>query len=153
MIKTVSASRCASSMLWVDIRIVVPSARSASISAQSSCRTWIEADRRLVEQDQPGAVDERAGDQQAPAHAAGQLVDTAVATVDEVCHFQRPLDRRAALGAADPVEVSEDEEVLLHGERHVEVVQLRRDAELNAGLLRLFRQPEAEHFQLALVGD
>ena len=42
--------------------------------------------------------------------------------------------------AADPVEVREDEQVLLDGQRRVEVVELRRDAELGARLLRLARE-------------
>jgi hypothetical protein len=49
--------------------------------------------------------------------------------------------------------VREDEQVLLDGERHVQVVELRRDAELRSGLLRLLRQLEPEHLDLALVGD
>ena len=35
----------------------------------------------------------------------------------------------------------------------VEVVELRHDAALRARRLRLLRQPEAEHLELALVGD
>ena len=38
---------------------------------------------------------------------------------------ERALDRGPPLGAADPVEVREDEQVLLDGERDVEVVELR----------------------------
>ena len=41
----------------------------------------VEADGRLVEQDEPGPVDERPRDQQAPAHAARELVDPGVAPV------------------------------------------------------------------------
>ena len=86
----------------------------------------VEADGRLVEQHEPRAVDERARDQQPPPHAARELVDARVAPVDEVRHLERALDRVAPLGAADPVEVREDEQVLLDGQRHVEVVELRR---------------------------
>ena len=113
----------------------------------------IEPDGRLVEQDEPRTVDERPGDQQAPPHAAGELVDPRVAPVDELRHLERALDRLAPLGAADPVEVREDEQVLLDGQRRVEVVELRRDAALGARHLRLLGQPEAEHLELALVGD
>jgi hypothetical protein len=98
-------------------------------------------------------VDERPGNQEPPPHAAGELVDAGIAPVGQLRHHERPLDRVSALPARDPVEVGEDEQVLLHGERHVEVVELRRDAELSAGLLRLVRQLEAEHLELALVGD
>ena len=77
----------------------------------------VEADGRLVEQHEPRAVHERAGDQQPPAHAARELVDPRVAAVAQVGDLERALDRRPALGARDPVEVREDEQVLLDGQR------------------------------------
>ena len=113
----------------------------------------IEPDRRLVEEHEPRPVHERACDQQAAAHAAGELVDARVAAVDELRHLERPLDRRAALGAADPVEVREHEQVLLDRERHVEIVELRHDPALRARDLRLGRKREAQNLDLALVGD
>jgi hypothetical protein len=82
-------------------------------------------------------VDERASDQETPAHAARELVDPRVAPVLELRHLERAFDRVAPLGAADPVQVGEDEQVLLDGERRVEVVELRGDAGLGAGLLGL----------------
>ncbi len=57
----------------------------------------IEADRRLVEQHEPGLVDQRAADQQPAAHAAGQLVDLRVAALREVRDREHALDRRLAL--------------------------------------------------------
>ena len=103
----------------------------------------VEPDRRLVEEHEPRPMHERAGDQQPPAHPAGELVDPRVPPVDEVRHLQRALDRLAPVGAADPVEVREDEQVLLDGQRHVEVVELRHDAALGAGGLRLARAGES----------
>ena len=58
-----------------------------------------------------------------------------------------------ALRARDAVEVREDEQVLLGGQRHVEVVELRDDAALRARRLRVARQHVAEDLELALVGD
>ena len=58
----------------------------------------VEADGRLVEQHEPRPVHQRARDQQAAAHAAGELVDARVAPVDEVRHLERALDRVAPLG-------------------------------------------------------
>ena len=86
----------------------------------------VEADGRLVEQHELRPVDERARDQQAPPHPARELVDARVAPVAEVRDLERALDRRVPLVPRDPVEVREDEQVLLDGERHVEVVELRR---------------------------
>ena len=54
----------------------------------------VEPDRRLVEEHEPRPVHERAGDQQPPPHAAGELVDARVAAVDELGHLERALDRR-----------------------------------------------------------
>ena len=51
------------------------------------------------------------------------------------------------------VQVREDEQVLLDGQRDVEVVELRHDAHLRARLLGVLGQPVAEHLELALVGD
>ena len=113
----------------------------------------VQADGRLVEQQQPRAVHERAGDEQPPAHAARQLVDLRVAAVGEVGDLQRALDRGLALAARQPVEVREDEQVLLDGQRRVEVVELRRDAHRRARLLGLAGQRVAEHLELAGVGD
>ena len=93
----------------------------------------VETDRGLVEQHEPGSVDERAGDQQPAAHPAGELVDPRVAPVDELRHHERALDRVLPLAAADPVEVREDEQVLLDGERGVEVVELRRRPHIERG--------------------
>jgi len=68
---------------------------------------------------------ERPGDEEAPAHPAGQLVDPGFPAIDEVGHPECALDRLAPLGPTDPVEVREDEEVLLDGEGRVEIVELR----------------------------
>ena len=113
----------------------------------------IETDRRLIEKDEPGLMHERTCDQQTPPHAAGELVDARVAAVDELGHLERPLDRRTALGAADPVEVREHEQVLLDRERDVEIVELRHDSALRARDLRLGRELEAQNLDLALVRD
>ena len=57
----------------------------------------VEADGRLVEQDEVRPVDERARDQQPAPHAARELVDARVAPVDQVRDLERALDRRVPL--------------------------------------------------------
>jgi hypothetical protein len=57
------------------------------------------------------------------------------------------------VSGGDPVEVREHEQVLLDGQRHVEVVELGDDAHLRPGLLGVLRQPVAEHLELARVRD
>jgi hypothetical protein len=98
-------------------------------------------------------VHERAGDEQAPAHAARQLVHLGVAAITEVGDRQGTVDRRAAFRARHAVQVGEHGQVLLHREHRVEVVLLRHDAHLRPRGLRLARQRKAEHLQLAAVGD
>ena len=61
----------------------------------------VEADGRLVEQEEPRSMDESPRDQQSPAHAARELVDPVVTTVGKVRDLERPFDRSAAVGAAD----------------------------------------------------
>jgi hypothetical protein len=97
----------------------------------------VEPDRGLVHENQAWTVHERPRDQQPPAHAAGQLVHSRVATIHEVRHLQRAFDRLGAIRAPDSVQVREDEQVLLHGERRVEVVELRHDAAFSTSRLRL----------------
>ena len=113
----------------------------------------VEADGRLVEQDEPRPVHERPRDQQPPPHPAAQLVHPRVGAVRELGDLERAVDRGAALAAAEPVEEREHDQVLLDGQRHVEVVELRDDAALRARLLGVLRQLPAQHLELALVGD
>jgi hypothetical protein len=113
----------------------------------------IEPDGGLVEEHEARPVNERPGDQEPPAHPAGQLVDAGVAAGAQVRDLERALHRRRALVPAQPVEPREHAQVLLDGERRVEVVELGDDAALGPRLLRLAGEPEAEHLELALVGD
>jgi hypothetical protein len=98
-------------------------------------------------------VHERACDQQAPPHAARQLLDPGAAALAQVGDGQRALDRVPPLAARDPVEVREHDEVLLDVERLVEVVELRHDAHGRARGLGILGQPMAEDLDLARVGD
>ena len=111
----------------------------------------IEADRRLVEQDQPRFVDEAAGEQQAAAHPAGELVDGVAAAVAQAGEVERPVDRGADVGHA--VEAGEDREVVFDGDVDVEVVELRDDAHLGPGGLGVAGQLVAERAQFAGVGQ
>ena len=107
----------------------------------------VEADCRLVEQDQLRFVDEAAGQQQAPAHPAGELVDRVRAAVAQAGEVERAVDGGADV--VDPVEPREDSEVVLDGDVDVEVVELGDDAHFGPGRLRLTRQLVPEHPQLA----
>jgi hypothetical protein len=65
----------------------------------------VEPDGRLVHQQQPRPVHERAGDQHPSAHPTRELVDLVGAPVDEVRDRERALDRPVPVGSADPIQV------------------------------------------------
>ncbi len=111
----------------------------------------VEPDRRLVEQDQFRFVDEAAGQQQAPAHAAGELVDGLAAAPAQAGQVESAVDGGADV--LDPVEARVHGQVVLDRDVDVEVVELRHDAHLGPGGLGVARQLVAQHVQLAGVGD
>jgi hypothetical protein len=98
-------------------------------------------------------VHEAAGNQQAAAHAAGEVVDLRVAPVREVRDLERTFDGGLALVARHAVQVREHAQVLLDRERDVEVVELRHDAAQRACLFAAGRHREAEDLDLPLVRD
>ena len=83
----------------------------------------------------------------------GELVDAVAAPLDELRHHEGALDRLLPIAAVDPVQVREDEQVLLDRQGRVQVVELRRHAQLRTRLLRLPRELEPKHLDLALVRD
>ena len=130
----------------------MPAARRSSTSVQiSRADLRVEADGRLVEQDELRIVEQPAGDEQPPAHAARELVDGVVAAIEQARKPERTIDGRGDV--ADAVEAREHLQVLLDGDVDVEVVELRDDAHLGPGLLGPLRQLVIEHPEHALVGD
>ena len=130
----------------------MPRERRSSISVQSSVRIWgssptVGSSSRISF----GFVDEAAGEQQAPAHAAGELVDGVAAALAQAGQVERPVDRGADVRHA--VEARVHREVVLDRDVDVEVVELRHDAHLGPGRLGVAGQLVAEHAQLARVGD
>ena len=67
-------------------------------------RLRVEAERRLVEEENPGRVKERAGDLEPALHAAGEGLGEAVLPVPEADEFQGRLDARGLLASRDAVE-------------------------------------------------
>ena len=115
----------------------------------------VEADGRLVEQDEPRAVHERA----ARSAAAGACRRRACR---RACRGGRSGWRSPARArrrprrsrAAQPVEVREDDEVLLDRERRCRGCRAAARRRISrARLLGVARQRVAEHLDLALVGD
>ena len=113
----------------------------------------VEPDGRLVEQQQPRPVHERAGDQQPPAHPAGELVARRVGALGEVRDLQRAVDRGAALVARDAVQAREDGEVLARRELDVEVVELGTTPHCARACLESPGTSKPSTLDLARVGD
>ncbi len=132
----------------------MPSLRSASISAQSSWRTCgssptVGSSSRTSRGWWTSARAIRSRRRIPPESSSTRAPRRSTSFASSSARWIA--SRRSA--RPNPVEVREDEQVLLDRERDVEVVELRRDAELRPRLLRLLRQREAEQLQLALVGD
>ena len=111
----------------------------------------IEPDGRLVEQHQGRLVQQAAGQEQAAAHPARELVHRVLAPRLQARQVEPALDRGPHV--LDAVQAGEHREVVLDGHVDVEVVELRHYAHLGPGGLGLARQLVAEHAQLTLVGD
>ena len=132
----------------------MPSARSASMSAQSSWRTCgsrptVGSSRSTSRGRWTSARAIRSRRRIPPESLSTRL--SRRSTRFAISSARSIAARRSARG--DPVEVREDEQVLLDGQRRVEVVELRRDPALRAGDLGLLGKPEAEHLELAFVRD
>ena len=143
---TWSARPSASSSRWVHITTVRP---SAVISRMSSSTAWrrlgVEARRGLVEEQQVGLVEDRAGQGQAGLHAGGVAADL---LVEGALMPKRAAAARDAvacrLAPAEAVELGGVGQVVLAGEPVVERRLGRHDAAAAADLLAVDRGVEAE---------
>ena len=77
----------------------------------------IDADRRLVEEDHLGLVDERACEREPAAHPAGELQRRRPLPVVQLHQFEDPVDRTAVAAAQ---EAREEPEVLADGQIRIE---------------------------------
>ena len=93
-------------------------------------RLRVDAGRRLVEEEHLRLVDERAGDHQPLREAAGELEDHRAGAVGERELLEQLVRPRAGLRARHAEEAAVVVEVLPDGERAVERVRLRDDADL-----------------------
>ena len=107
----------------------------------------VETGGRLVEEQQLGVVDQRAGDRHPPLHPARQRVDLARGPFREL-HEVEQLGRAAlALGPREVEVAAVDDQVLGDGQLVVELVGLRHDAEAGPDLAAVRGGLEAEHPQ------
>jgi ABC-2 type transport system ATP-binding protein len=121
--------------------------QAADVGPQLEAQLEVHAGGRLVEDDQPRLVHERAREQQAPAHAARQhrRADVGLrAQVEDVHHLGRAVAR---VRAVHPVVAAVVEQRLLDVEEAVEVDVLLGQADQAPRLHRVV--PVAEHVRLA----
>ena len=107
---------------------------------EAPARDRVDPARGLVEEDDPRAVQDRAGEGQALLPAPGQLAGEPVLAALEARHVQRPglaLARGRAPQAVDP---AEEAQVLEDGEVVVEAEALAHVADALLHLLRLLRR-------------
>ena len=92
-------------------------------------RLRVEPGRRLVEQQQVGVVDQRAGDREPPLHAARERLDLVAGALGQLDEVEQLVDPRLQLAPREPEVAAVDEQVLADGQLDVEGVLLRDDAE------------------------
>ncbi len=97
-------------------------------------RLRVEAGRRLVEEQQLGLVDERAGDRQAALHPARHVLDLVARPLRELGEVEQLVGAAGAFRAAEAEVPAVDHEVLADRELVVERVLLGHDAEARPDL-------------------
>ena len=89
----------------------------------------VNAERRLVQDDDLGVVQQRAGDRQPPLHAAGERAHPRVRAVGQADQLQQRGDAVGLLVPGDPVQVGVEGHVGLRRELVVQRGFLGHDAE------------------------
>ena len=97
----------------------------------------VQADRGLVEEQHLRRVHQAAGDLEPALHAAGELHDDVGAAVGQRHHLQDLVDPALGVGAAQPVEVGVEPEVLLGGQLQVQGLLLEDQPDPAAHLVAL----------------
>ena len=92
----------------------------------------IDADRRLVEQQQLGIVKDGGGKIEPALHAARVAAGAIALAIGEADEIEAPLDARVERVAREPVDLAEESQVLFAGQQVVERKCLRRDPNLLA---------------------
>ena len=115
-------------------------------------RAWVEAGRRLVEEQQARPTDERAAEVQPAAHAARVGLDDAVRGVDQVELLEQLVRTASRLGRRQLVEQPEHPQVLAPGQVLVDGGVLPGQADDAAQLLGLADDVEAGDGRSARVG-
>ncbi len=108
-------------------------------------RHGIDAARRLVEEEDLGRVDERAGETQLLFHASRQIARETVLERGEVAESEESLDPGRSLLFRHPVKVRVEEDVFHHGQVFVEAEPLGHVADPFLDRLRVVQDRMARH--------
>ncbi len=117
-----------------------------------AARDGIDAVGRLVQEQHPRRVDQRAGQAELLLHAAGEVARQAAFEGRQVAEGQQPLDPLVAALAGHVVDVGVEVEVLHHGQVGVEPEPLAHVADFVLDRLGLADDVMAGHPGLAAVG-
>ena len=112
----------------------------------------IDADGRLVEDDQARAVQQPGREVEAALHAAGEAAHRLARSILQPGQRQRPLDPLGQLGAAQAVQAAEEAQVLPRGQILVQGQVLWHQADGAAGGERVARQIVTGHARAAPAG-
>ena len=127
-------------------------AEAPQIAPDALARLGVEADGRLVEQQDLGIMDQRAGDLEPALHARGQRAHRLRRPVGELDEVQHLLDAVAPQLARHAEDEAMQLEVLAHRQAVVEARLLEDDAEPPAGGERLSRDIGTADQRDAAVG-
>ena len=119
---------------------------------QLAPRDRVDADARLVEQQEPRRAQHGAGEPQLLLHAARERAGPAVGETGEIGERQQLLEGLLALPAHDAAQVGVEREVLQHRQVLVEAEALRHVADLLAQRARLRDRIEAAHAERPFRG-
>ncbi len=119
---------------------------------QVAARDRIDAERRLVEEQQLGLVDQRAGQAQLLLHPAGQLARQAIPKRAEPGEPEQPVQSSPSFLGRHVVQVGVEIEVLLHGEVRVQAESLGHVGDAGLRRLRIRRQALAQHDRVPARG-
>ena len=111
----------------------------------------IDADGRLVEQQDVGIVQQAGGQVQPPLHAAAEGLHAIVRAVGEADQVERGVDRLVERGARQAVERAEEAEVRARGQLVVEREILRHEADPALLRIGVAAQPRAVDEHVAVV--
>ena len=109
----------------------------------------VQAGRGLVQEDQGRPGDQARGQVEAPAHAAGELLDRLGRRLLQVELLEQPGGRRARLGPAEALEPAEEVEVLGGGQQLVDRGVLAGDPQELADDVRVAAYVDPEDLRVA----